>query len=145
MTIEWCDSYEVGHDAMDTEHEDLFARINEFLGASDMARMAQCALSLQQHAHAHFAHEESVMRGCNYPRLDLHVREHSELLAEFDGVSEAIANGSLNAAELETFLFDWLLNHIGTWDADLASYAGSCNTSSQLKSSMALAPTFFVS
>jgi hemerythrin-like metal-binding protein len=123
MTIEWNDRYEVGHAEMDADHKELFERINELLAVSDAVSLMRCAMALRQHAQAHFAQEEAVMRGVNYPRLDLHIREHSYLLSELNEVTACVAQNTLKQDELEYFLFDWLLNHINTWDTDLATYA----------------------
>ncbi|MCF8168332.1 MAG: bacteriohemerythrin [Rhodoferax sp.] len=128
MAIRWKDSYKIGDADIDEQHILLFANINLFLEARDKASQTLCAMGLYQYAREHFAHEETLMRALQYPALKVHIEQHTALLTRLNAVSAAIAGDTLNKAELESFLVEWTLSHIRTFDTKLASFirARSC-------------------
>ena len=64
MALVWKDSYRVGHEAVDEDHQQLFAIANEFCAAANTSA-AQTALSrLLDYANGHFSREEAVLYAC---------------------------------------------------------------------------------
>lgn len=62
MPLEWNDAYKVDHDEMDAQHQQLFTRVNDFLGAKDQDRLTASAIELSRYTREHLAYEEVLMR-----------------------------------------------------------------------------------
>ena len=122
MSIRWTDTYKSGHEQIDAEHQQLFELVNQFLQASDKGSLTLNAMGMFKYTREHFTHEEDLMRELGYPNIRDHVRQHNELLSRLNGIAENIANDTLDKPDLASFLSHWLLNHIGSADAELAGY-----------------------
>jgi hemerythrin len=122
MNIPWHDQSKTGSFEIDAEHQELFNQINRFLAATDVASLTFCTMSMFNCTHEHFKHEENVMNQMAYPERIEHVIQHNDLLSRFIGMAECITKGTLNKSDLESFLSNWLWNHIETSDAKLAAY-----------------------
>lgn len=124
MTIRWIDAYRIGHEQIDAEHQKLFKLVNQFLLADDKGSLTLNAMGMFKYTREHFTREEDLMRELGYPGTREHVRQHNDLLTRLNGIAENIANDTLDKPNLESFLSHWLLNHIGSADAELAGYIG---------------------
>lgn len=122
MTIRWKEVYKIGHEQIDAEHQALFELVNRFLDANDSGSLTLSAMGMFKHTREHFTHEEDLMRALGYPGIRDHVKQHNDLLSRLNRIAESIANDTLDKPELEAFLSHWLLNHIGSADAELAGY-----------------------
>ena len=122
MTITWGDAYKIGDAEIDAQHEELFGLINKFLAATDRQELTMGAMTLFKYTREHFTHEESLMRRIGYPAISAHVEQHNELISRLNAVAQTIANETFKKSELEAFLRDWLLHHVGTSDAKLAKF-----------------------
>jgi hemerythrin len=122
MTIRWIDAYKIGHEQIDAEHQELFKLVNQFLLANDKGSLTLSAMGMFKYTREHFTHEEDLMHDLGYPSIRDHVGQHNDLLSRLNGIAENIANDTLNKPDLESFLSHWLLNHIGSADAELAGY-----------------------
>lgn len=120
MPLEWNDAYKVDHDEMDAQHQQLFTRVNDFLGAKDQDRLTASAIELSRYTREHLAYEEVLMRSWRYPESTEHSTQHENLLSLLDNVMENLSYESLNRVDLDAFLTDWLLIHIATADQRLA-------------------------
>jgi hemerythrin len=119
---EWKDSYKIGNDEIDAQHQEWFRKINNFLEATDVDSMARCEAQMYQYTRVHFKHEETLMRAVNYPELHEHIKKHQEMLAHINTMSAQIADFTIDRAKWRSFLSDWLLDHIANTDARLAAY-----------------------
>ena len=79
-------------------------------------------MRLFKYTREHFTHEENLMRDIGYPSIREHINQHNDLLSKLNNVAQNIANDTLDKQDLSAFLGHWLLNHIGTSDAELAGY-----------------------
>ena len=122
MSFSWKDEYKIGNAEIDTEHQMLFQIAEAFFEATDKASRSICAMRLYQYTREHFRHEEQVMLAVNYPKREVHVQQHNVLIHTLNGVSEKIADETLQFSELEDFLRAWLLGHMRTFDTRLAAY-----------------------
>lgn len=122
MTIAWNDSYLIGDDAVDAQHQQLFKLANRFLAATDKASLTLCAMQLYKYTREHFEYEEALMRKFSFPDHKAHMEGHNRLIARLNLVGKCIENDTLNKQELEEFITDWALHHIPNEDARLASY-----------------------
>jgi hemerythrin len=122
MSLEWKDSYKIGHDEIDDQHLKLFGMINDLLAARGTAAMTDSAVKLSDFTIWHFSNEEKLMKSIAYPEMDSHVAQHQSLLSRLTEISDRIANGTIDRLVLEAFLTDWLLKHIASTDSKLAIY-----------------------
>jgi hemerythrin-like metal-binding protein len=123
--LEWKDSYTIGDPAIDEQHRELFKRAAYVLAATSHEGQVISAMRLFQYMRTHLSHEEELMRRLHYPKLDIHAREHRELIARLNTISLKIANENLVMADLEEFIGDRFLSHMETADADLARFANA--------------------
>lgn len=122
MTIAWEDAYKIGNAEIDAQHEEIFSHVNMFLAATDSPTLSLGAMTLFTYVREHFAHEERLMKKVRYPEIAAHVSEHNDLFTRLNSVA-----GSISRADLETFISDWIVNHIATSDAKLAKFVESRN------------------
>jgi hemerythrin len=125
MGIEWKDAYKIGDPEIDAQHQAWFGKINDFLSASDKESLTICEMKMYQYTRVHFKHEETLMRSIDYPGLSDHISKHNELLSHLNGLSDQIANDTLDLVKWRNFLSAWLLNHIAVTDKALAKFVAS--------------------
>ena len=122
MAIEWLDSYRLGHDEIDAQHQMLFELVNRLLAATGKASLTEAVANLVQYTREHFTHEETIMLAIGYPHIVAHVKQHQTLLSKLNNVAELIANYTLDVANFKSFLSAWMLNHMETLDAQLVTF-----------------------
>jgi len=125
VSIQWNDSYRIGHADIDAQHEELFRRSNQFLVANGKPALLAFAISLYKYTRQHFAQEEELMRSIHYPDYEKHKLQHEALVRKLEVLSENITDDALNKAEFEEFTSYWLLKHIASSDTKLAAYIDS--------------------
>jgi hemerythrin len=125
--VEWKDSYSVGIDSIDQQHQRLLNLINQLQTAVDYSTGEQFereALDeLVDYTKTHFIYEEGLMRDNDYPDFESHKAQHEkmfnkvhEVLAEYEKDHDTAMS---NAAE---YLRSWLINHINGTDKEYSSY-----------------------
>ena len=124
--IKWEPALELGHEAMDADHRQLVALVNQLANAvvNNLGKAAYDALldDLIVHTRAHFGMEEQLMAACSYPDADEHRAVHAKLIkdaleyrAKFDSSAEP-------SVSLLYFFDQWLTRHILSSDRELARY-----------------------
>lgn len=81
--VAWKDSYKIGVDFIDKEHQTLFARMNKLLKISEDEEKSEWACRegvkyLKNHATEHFEHEEAYMQSIQYSEYKVHKRLHDD-------------------------------------------------------------------
>ena len=125
MKLDWKDSYKTGEAEIDAQHKGLIDDVAKVLAAKDRDGLLLCTLALVRNTQAHFEYEEKVMRRVVYPDIGAHFKEHTDLMAKITVFSESVANGTVSTADVEEFVVGWLLGHIQSSDAKLATYIWS--------------------
>ncbi len=125
MPLEWKDSYLLGEQLLDQQHQHLFALANAMLAATDQSQLRLSAMGLYQHVHEHFADEEALMKQVNYPNRQEHVDAHNRILNRLGAISQNIGKNRLDVGVVRSFLQDWGLEHIPNDDAQVARYIAS--------------------
>jgi hemerythrin-like metal-binding protein len=93
MNIEWKDSYRIGDEAIDRQHQELFTLANAMFAATEKAELLLCAIQLFKHVREHFADEEALMKMVGFPGYQAHVESHNLILKKLGEVSHSIGNG----------------------------------------------------
>lgn len=122
--IEWKDQYNLGVPAIDFEHRELIALINELYAsmqrAGTDAATADFLGELYARIAAHFALEEKIMRDSSYDEYPDHKADHERLLDDIRDLMDDYEDGVY--VDLERFgtrLDDWFSEHFRTRDARL--------------------------
>ncbi|MDE7206440.1 MAG: hemerythrin domain-containing protein, partial [Lachnospiraceae bacterium] len=81
--IAWKDSYKIGVDFIDKEHQQLFTRMNRLLKLSENEDKSEWVCRegvkyLRNHTMEHFEHEEAYMRSIQYSEYEIHKRLHDD-------------------------------------------------------------------
>ena len=128
-SLVWKDELSLGVDALDNDHKLLVNLVNEFYiailssGYSAEVIVNRIYLLLRD-TKEHFSREERWMRDAKYPEYSDHKMEHEDLIEE---VNEMILGfikypTKNNAEKLYGHLSEWLVNHIITYDALVATH-----------------------
>ena len=128
--IAWKDSYSVGVPAVDYEHQEMIALLNDLheglQGGASADAMDDFLGEVYASISAHFALEERMMRDHGYDQFAEHKGSHEELLDEIRDIMDAHESGAYeNAAEdLAEKLQLWFTQHFSTHDARLHGKLG---------------------
>lgn len=127
--LEWSDKFSTDILSIDRQHQELLFLTQQLLQVlegrdSTLADKQTAFKSLVDHALAHFAYEERIMRNIAYPGRDKHILEHDELRAEIDHMLSTVLKGE-GAADwkgLTSLVQVWLLRHIVSTDTLLREH-----------------------
>jgi hemerythrin len=90
--IAWSDSLSVGVAAMDDEHRQFIARVNELnsaiIEAEDKGAVERSMNLMLAQAADHFRHEEELLDEWKFPQAAEHKARHAELAALFGRVMQ---------------------------------------------------------
>ena len=133
--MEWNDSLSVGFERMDTEHKELFKKIEELVAAIKQHtckyKITDVIKFLEDYARDHFEMEEKYMTQFDYPDYAQHKAEHenfavslSELKVELQKIKDSGSHSGSYELSVATdqVLVDWLLDHIAKIDRKLAAF-----------------------
>jgi hemerythrin-like metal-binding protein len=124
--IRWGTHYQLGHEAIDRQHEDLIEILNTLYAdwneGAPRAVLAARVGALVSAVLSHFQTEEQLMTGLNYAGRESHKQEHDSFAAEVSSFQNAFRAGD---AHLEDEVFEhlatWLRNHLIVIDKPMAA------------------------
>ncbi len=129
MPILWDPDLSVGVEAIDAQHQELFARIDRLLdalrerhGAAEVGRLLEY---LGEYVLAHFSSEEKLMLERAYPHYDAHRQEHQRFIREFGALRAEHAKEGPTVVLLirvTNRVTAWLREHIYRADRELAAF-----------------------
>ncbi len=124
--IKWDHTLELGHDAMDADHRQLVALVNQLAKGvvNNLGKETHDALidDLFAHVRAHFGMEEQLMAACSYPYAEDHRAEHARLIKDALGYRAKFDSGAQPSISLLFFFDQWLSRHILSSDRELANF-----------------------
>jgi hemerythrin len=128
--ITWREDYRVGVAMIDSEHQYLFALINEFhdryVAGRSRRDLVVVLTRLVAYAETHFQHEQALMHSERYPNLEHHIGEHEKLYSSIYQLNEQLARNALSVdRETLRFLKHWLVDHILHEDLAVGRYFGT--------------------
>ncbi len=115
--IEWKDGFSVGIDSIDEQHRNLIEIINKFDEARHKGKgsriMAQILNDILGYTQEHFAFEEKLLKEAGYSGLDLHQKQHRQLLQKIERLQFEFMNKHQRITVEVADLFKyWLTSHI---------------------------------
>ncbi len=125
----WTPDLAVGVELIDEQHKELIEKMNELDRAVRFSRGVPKIIKtldfLIEYTDFHFGTEEKNMEELSYPQMDYHKEKHAEFVTtlknlemdfEEEGATEALAES------INTFMFNWLVNHIKTVDVAFGKF-----------------------
>jgi len=115
--IVWDNSFSVGVEAMDKQHQKLIEMVNRLLEeqkkVTDPKTIAELLTKMTEYAEVHFRAEEYLMTKYGYEQLENQISQHNEFIDKTNIFLSATDIGAniLSQALLQ-FLIDWLRHHI---------------------------------
>ena len=129
-TLQWTDSLSVGIDLIDEQHKTWIAHFNTVAKAVAAQKgPTQTAMTLnflREYTEEHFGTEEKHMMAGDYPEFAAHKTKHDMLRDTLtDLVREYEEEGAtyVLADALDTFLGNWLIQHIESADMQFGAFA----------------------
>lgn len=114
----WDESFSVGVDSIDLQHQKLFKIVNE-LNQAMLAGNARnivdgIVTELKNYTIEHFSKEEGLMAQANYSDLTNHKKLHQDFIAKVSDMQQKISEGKMLTLSIEVmdFISGWLINHI---------------------------------
>ena len=132
MTFEWSPQLAVGVELIDTQHRELFRRVDRFVRAiSEGAPSAETMYLLGflgEYVVTHFSDEEALMAERAYPGAGAHATEHARFVATFQQLRNEFARVGVTpslAEAVEREVCRWLFAHVGGTDRALGEFVRS--------------------
>jgi hemerythrin len=113
----WTSELSVGVTVLDEDHKKLVAILNELhdgmAAGQGRATLGKVFDGLVEYTKTHFAREEQFLFETEYPRAEVHKKQHEDLTMRVTDLQTRYRNGALTLTkEVLNFLKDWLTYHI---------------------------------
>ena len=123
----WSKKFFTGISEIDYQHYKIVNYVNElyreYIGRKNKDKLYSLLIELAEFTKNHFAHEQILMKKHKYPKMELHIKEHTNLLGNVGKFIEALnSQKSEINEELLEFLNHWLSHHILEEDMQYAPY-----------------------
>ncbi|WP_374380652.1 bacteriohemerythrin [Dongia sp.] len=125
--VEWNDGLHIGEKAIDEEHGQIMATINDLHRAiatdEKPAAVEASFRRMVEYTRTHFTNEEALMRSRGYPETEEHGKAHEWLMRRLNQLHDRYQEGHREAGtDLLNLLSSWWMTHISTDDTQLAQY-----------------------
>jgi hemerythrin len=130
--MEWTEKLATGIRTIDSQHKELFKRINNLVTAIKEKRckseIDDMIKFLDDYARVHFSEEERHMRDTNYPGLDRQHEDHRQYLAALAELKHQaslprVRGSSYDlSATTNQVVVDWIVGHIMNLDMKFGAF-----------------------
>jgi len=130
--MEWTKDLAVGIETIDTQHKELFKRINNLVAAIKQHRCKEeidgTIKFLDEYAKFHFAEEEKRMQEAGYDGLEAHQKHHAVYLRNISELKEQASLPRVQGASYDLsattnqVVVDWIVDHIMKIDKKFGEY-----------------------
>ena len=135
--MEWTEDLAVGVNAIDSQHKELFKRINNLVSAIKQHRCREeidgTIKFLEDYARVHFSEEEKRMKDSGYEGLGEHQEHNKKYLAALAELKEQasiprVQGGSYDlSATTNQVVVDWIVDHIMKIDKKFGRFLKGLN------------------
>ncbi|MCR4430929.1 MAG: bacteriohemerythrin [Tepidanaerobacteraceae bacterium] len=129
MAVQWTEDLATGIEEIDSQHKELFNRINALVDACSKGKgkeeLTGVINFLGDYVVMHFGAEEKRMKAQGFPDYDKHKKQHDDFIGEFRDLKEKLEQKGPTVdlvIKVNHFLFDWLMNHIRKMDKVLGAF-----------------------
>lgn len=130
----WKERYRLGVNVIDTQHIELFDRVNTFVVTlrSDspwegkVDKVNETLAFMQDYVVIHFKAEEEYQLRIGYPEYEEHKKIHEDMVTYVSEVADTYIREGYKEAAMQQFagkLLAWLINHVASVDQKIAEYA----------------------
>jgi hemerythrin len=137
--MEWTEKLATGISTIDSQHKELFRRINNLVSAIKQHRCKSeidgTITFLDEYARVHFSEEERNMRDANYEGLEEQQEDHRKYLAALAALKEqaSLPRGQGDSYDLSAttnqVVVDWIIDHIMKVDMKFGAFLGNRKSS----------------
>jgi len=129
MGIEWTEDLRINIEEIDSQHQELFRRVNALLDACGQGKgrneVGRVIDFFEEYVITHFSAEEQIMTNAAYPWYDAHKEEHVHFIGRIKDLKKTfLTEGSGVHVVLLTVstAVSWLANHIRKTDRALGEH-----------------------
>jgi|GEM_PF-735349 len=127
--VEWTEDLAVSNEEIDSQHQELFRRINAFMEACRRGErekaIGETMSFLSEYVDFHFGTEERYMQEYSFKGYEKHKEQHDYFKGNVAKLMEDIKEkgvGPDTVIAANSIVVDWLIKHIKTFDPKLASF-----------------------
>jgi hemerythrin len=135
MSVNWKDSFRIGIKEIDSQHRELFSRLDKLESALREGKGSEIIIStfhfLDNYVQRHFRAEEELQELYKYPHLAMHAAEHAAFNKRLKDLEARLALEDPSeklAAHTHAFLTQWLVSHVTSLDKELTGYINEART-----------------
>ncbi len=117
--IEWDETFSVGNNNIDEQHQKLISIINDFQKKivanpeKEVEILQETLDHLFDYVQYHFDLEEDLLSGIHYSHLESHIAQHQEIRDHLQNMKIRFINKQMVLTlEMVIFLQEWLVEHI---------------------------------
>ena len=132
MRIEWSQDFSVGVEEIDSQHKELFERINNLDSAMKQGKAKEEVVRLieflDEYAIMHFGTEEKYMTDYGYAGYSHHKTQHNRFIEELSYIQNKLNAEGVTPKVIilsNNLLIRWFSNHVRTVDMMLGSFLKS--------------------
>ncbi len=132
--FDWTKDMSVGDATLDEQHKKLLGQINAIIdriagGGIILEKDLVLAMNFfVDYVRQHLTYEEAYMAQGGYPELEEHKKKHAEFFKKYEEIRQRIAESKelpdMLLVDIERYLGNWWLGHIGHEDKKYAKFFG---------------------
>lgn len=129
INFEWTSELSVGNNVIDVQHKRLLSQVNKIISSIatgiDKEDVEDAINFFDEYIKDHLAYEEAYMLSNNYPDFLEHKNLHEDFIEKynlFKGQLKAGVPADILIMDVETYIGNWWLKHIGIEDKKYAIF-----------------------
>lgn len=129
MSIKWSDDLSTGMSEVDSQHKELFTRINDLFDACNQGKgkseVAGVMEFLESYVVEHFNTEEKYMQKYNYAGYSVHLTNHRECIENLSVLKKDFEKEGATVdivLRMNHLLVEWFINHICRVDMTMGAF-----------------------
>jgi hemerythrin-like metal-binding protein len=129
MGIVWTANLATGINEIDSQHKELFTKINNLIDAMSKGEgkkvIEDVFKFLTEYCKVHFYTEEGLMTSKSYPDFASHKQLHNGFMTKLAELKKRVDTEGVNSTiviEAQPLLVDWWYNHINKIDKVLGEF-----------------------
>jgi hemerythrin len=123
LHFEWTEEMSVGESTIDAQHQRLLAQVNKLIDSmvfgTTSAEVTDAISFLEKYIDEHLSYEERYMEKRGFDGIEEHKKQHDNFRKKYVDFKNKLDSGSApndTLIEIEEFLGQWWINHIGHED-----------------------------
>ncbi|MGC4019054.1 MAG: hemerythrin family protein [Muricomes sp.] len=140
MRATFDESLVTGNEMIDSQHKELFDKINKLLDSCEVGNDRVVAVKtldyLADYTEFHFSEEEKLQEEIEYPNIEEHKKQHAKLIAVvkdlYEMLEEQEGPSTAFVEQVNKNVIEWLYGHIKTFDRSVAEYKFMASNSERL-------------